>query len=177
MTRVALRVGVLFVLASGIEGCGAMSKSQSSVPKSDANGSSALASPAPGASPATANAPVGARPPPPAPAQPGMAPQPDSSQPAPSRTQALQSASNDVDSSQRELDVAAGDCRNACRALGSMDRAAGRLCGLVQGEPESRRCDDAKRRVYSARERVKATCGQCENGASVDRSAPIPSLR
>ena len=94
-----------------------------------------------------------------------------------SRAQALQSAANEVDTSQRELDVAAGDCRNACRALGSMDRATGRLCGLTQGDSETRRCDDAKRRVYSARDRVKATCGQCENGASVDRTAPIPSLR
>jgi hypothetical protein len=90
---------------------------------------------------------------------------------------ALQSAANEVDSSQRELDVAAGDCRNACRALGSMDRAAGRLCELSQGESELRRCDDAKRRVYSARDRVKTTCGGCPNGPSVERTAPIPSLR
>lgn len=114
-------------------------------------------------------------PPPPPPSQPyAQPPGQDSPQ---SRAAAAQSAANEIESSSRELDVAAGDCRNACRALGSMDRAAGRLCGLTQGDNEMRRCDDAKRRVYSARDRVKATCGQCEGGPSVERSAPIPSLR
>ncbi|MDB4939384.1 MAG: hypothetical protein JWP87_6356 [Labilithrix sp.] len=106
------------------------------------------------------------------PAQPG-----GGSSGATSRSMALQGASNEVESSQRELDVAGGDCRNACRALGSMDRAAGRLCELSQGSDEGQRCDDAKRRVYSARDRVKTTCGACPNGPSVERSAPIPSLR
>lgn len=118
-----------------------------------------------------------ASPPPPPPSQPG---QPGTSPPSPAGGDALrqmQSAINEVERSQRELDVAAGDCRNACRALGSMDRAAGRLCGLTQGDPETRRCDDAKQRVYSARERVKTTCGQCQGGPSVERTAPIPSLR
>jgi hypothetical protein len=105
-------------------------------------------------------------------------PQPGASAGSPQqRAFAVQSAANEVESSQRELDVAAGDCRNACRALGSMDRAAGRLCGLTQGDNETRRCDDAKQRVYSARDRVKATCGQCEGGPSVERAAPIPSVR
>jgi len=94
-----------------------------------------------------------------------------------SRSMALQSASNEIESSQRELDVSAGDCRNACRALGSMDRAAGKVCELVQGDGEGRRCDDAKQRVYSARDRVKTTCGGCPGGPSVERTAPIPSLR
>ena len=93
------------------------------------------------------------------------------------RAAAVQSAVGEIDSSQRELDVAAGDCRNACRALGSMDRAAGRLCGLTQGQPDASRCDDAKQHVYTARDRVKKTCGQCEGGPSVDHDAPIPSLR
>ena len=115
--------------------------------------------------------------PPPAPSQPGAAGAMGPGMGAAARSVALQTAASDLESSQRELDVAAGDCRNACRALGSMDRAAGRLCGLTQGDPETRRCDEAKGRVYSARDRVKATCGQCENGAAVDRSAPIPSLR
>jgi hypothetical protein len=94
-----------------------------------------------------------------------------------SRATAVLGAANEVEASQRELDGAAGDCRNACRALGSMDRAAGRLCELAQGSDEGRRCDDAKRRVYSARDRVKSTCGACEGGPSVERTAPIPSLR
>jgi len=90
---------------------------------------------------------------------------------------ALRAASNEVESSQRELDVAGSDCRNACRALGSMDRAAGRLCELSQGADEGNRCNDAKQRVYSARDRVRTNCGSCPNGPSVDRAAPIPSLR
>ena len=90
---------------------------------------------------------------------------------------ALRAASNEVESSQRELDVAGSDCRNACRALGSMDRAAGRLCELSQGADEGNRCNDAKQRVYSARDRVRTHCGSCPNGPSVDRAAPMPSLR
>jgi hypothetical protein len=96
---------------------------------------------------------------------------------ASSRAVALQSAAREIETSQRELDVAAGDCRNACRALGSMDRAAGKVCELSQGDGDGHRCDDAKKRVYSARERVKTTCGECPGGPSVDRAAPIPSLR
>jgi hypothetical protein len=93
------------------------------------------------------------------------------------RSMALRAASSDVESSQRELDVAGSDCRNACRALGSMDRAAGRLCELSQGSDEGHRCSDAKQRVYSARDRVRTSCGSCPNGPSVERAAPIPSAR
>lgn len=91
------------------------------------------------------------------------------------RAAAIQSASRDVQASQRDLEAAGSDCRNACRALGSMDRAAGRLCELSQGGGEPQRCDDAKRRVYSARDRVKTTCGTCADGTTVERAAPIPS--
>lgn len=108
----------------------------------------------------------------PAPATPGAAPTGGST-----RSFAIQSAARDVASAERELDVAASDCAGACRALGSMDRAAGRLCELSHGDGDNRRCEDARRRVYSARDRVKATCGGCANGPSVERSAPIPSLR
>ena len=91
------------------------------------------------------------------------------------RSMAIQSASRDVEQSQRELDVAGSDCRNACRALGSMDRAAGRLCELSRGDGGPDRCEDAKRRVYSARDRVRTSCGTCADGTTVDRAAPIPS--
>jgi hypothetical protein len=97
---------------------------------------------------------------------------------ATSRAAALRGASSDLEASQRELDVAAGDCRNACRALGSMDRSAGRICEIVRSEPDPRdlqRCDEAKERVYSARARVKSTCGGCPGGPSVERDAPVPS--
>jgi hypothetical protein len=58
-----------------------------------------------------------------------------------------------------------------------MDRAAGRLCALAEGDGEARRCTEARQRVYSARDRVKTTCGECPGGPSVDRAAPIPSVR
>lgn len=113
---------------------------------------------------------------PPAPGQLGGQPEGGGSSAA-SRTMAFSKAMDDVDTSQRQLDVAAGDCNNACRALGSMDRACGRLCALAQGSDEGRRCDDAKKKVYSARDRVKQTCSTCPDGVSVERSAPIPSVR
>ncbi|MBX3212674.1 MAG: hypothetical protein KF850_11620 [Labilithrix sp.] len=94
--------------------------------------------------------------------------------PPPNRSIALGRASNEIEASQRELDVAGGDCQNACRALGSMDRAAGRLCGLAQSSDEQRRCGDAKGRVYSARDKVRSTCGTCPD-VSVDRNDPVPS--
>ena len=93
------------------------------------------------------------------------------------RSIAIGKAGQDLDTGQRELEVAAGDCRNACRALGSMDRAAGKLCELAAGSNDAPRCDDAKRRLYSARDKVRATCGRCPDGPSVDRNAPIPSVR
>lgn len=174
------------VLPALLAACAAGSRAPSS-PQSEAPSGGAYAQPA-GSPPSSVGQPLPSTPPappPPAPEAPGPPPkQPGAGatpqpQPTPQQQRALamQSAVNEVESSQRELDVAAGDCRNACRALGSMDRAAGRLCGLTQGDPETRRCDDAKQRVYSARDRVKATCGQCEGGPSVERSAPIPSLR
>ncbi len=118
----------------------------------------------------------------PSPKAPAAAPAADMAQPGAqyaqpppaSRELSISQASNDVDVSQRELDVAGGDCRNACRALGSMDRAAGRICALAQAEDEIHRCEDAKTRVYSARDRVRGTCGSCPD-VTVERSAPIPS--
>ena len=180
MMSFALRTGVLVALSAGLAACASQAKSGAE-PKSEAAYGASAAAPQqpPGAYPSVSTSTPGtpAVPPPPPPSQPGTAaPQGEPSKTTQSRAQALQTAANEVESSLRELDVAAGDCRNACRALGSMDRAAGRLCGLTQAD-ETRRCDDAKQRVYSARDRVKATCGLCENGAAVDRSAPIPSLR
>ncbi len=139
----------------------------------------------PGAYPPGAAAPQSQPSYPPPPPSPEAAPATPAAPAAPSgggaaasqRSLALRAAATEVESSQRELDVAGSDCRNACRALGSMDRAAGRLCELSQGSDETNRCSDAKQRVYSARDRVRTSCGCCPNGASVDRAAPIPSLR
>jgi hypothetical protein len=136
--------------------------------------------PAPEAAPPGYAAQPAAPPPPPSDAStaspqglpPSTAPSPYA--PPPNRNVAISQATNEIETSQRELDVAGGDCRNACRALGSMDRAAGRLCGLAQSNDEQRRCGDAKNRVYSARDKVRNTCGSCPD-VSVDRNAPIPS--
>ncbi len=78
---------------------------------------------------------------------------------------------SELDAAQRDLDVASGDCRIACRALGSMDRATGHLCRLTQ-----QGCDEARGKLYSARDRVRTMCGSCPGGASVERSAPVPSV-
>ena len=87
----------------------------------------------------------------------------------------LKKASSDVESSRRELDESGTDCKGACRALASMDRAAGRLCKMSQTTDERARCDDARGKVYGARDKVRAICGSCPGGPSVERSAPIPS--
>ena len=113
-------------------------------------------------------------------------PQPNVDQPAPtgdgtgsdSRLRVdAKKGSSEIDAAQRELDDAGADCKNACRALGSMDRAAGRLCKLSQTAEDRARCDDAKVKVYKARDRVRAACTTCAEwgGPSVERAAPIPS--
>jgi hypothetical protein len=94
------------------------------------------------------------------------------------RSLALSKDSNDIEAAQRELDVAGSSCQNACRALGSMDRAAGHLCLLTREDNTHDRCDDAKRRLYNARDKVRGTCGQCpDNQPATDRNAPVPSMR
>ena len=115
------------------------------------------------------------------PGQPGGYPQtPQVAEPpptggAPTREATLGKARSDLDVAQRELDVAAGDCVAACRALGSMDRATGHLCGLAQDHDERSRCEDAKTKVRGARDKVRNTCGACPGGVTVDRNAPVPS--
>jgi hypothetical protein len=90
---------------------------------------------------------------------------------------ALGRARNELDVAERELQASAGDCANACRALGSMERATGRLCDLASSTEDRQRCEDAKTKVLAARDRVRSTCGACPGGPSLERSAPIPSLR
>src|SRR5262245_36071189 len=122
----ALRASTSLVLAIGLIACAAERKT----------GEAAK-------SPCASNAPAasgGAVPPPGYPSQddgnktalaPEAAPPPTTSEqpstpfapPPPNRAAVMRQASSDIDVSQRELDVAGGDCRNACRALGSMDRA------------------------------------------------------
>ena len=115
-------------------------------------------------SPTTAEAPKAE------PATPSTSPQ--------SRSMALSKASNDIEAAQRELDVAGSSCQNACRALGSMDRAAGHLCQLTREDNTHDRCDDAKRRLFNARDKVRGSCGTCpDNQPATDRNAPVPSMR
>ena len=185
--RVVLAGAVVVALACG--GCSAgKSPPRSAEPAAQSYGQPGSPSGAAAASQDQAYAQPPPAPPPPAPPSAEAAPTTPSStstaKPAQpngaggaslTRSAAIQSASRDVEASQRELDVAGSDCRNACRALGSMDRAAGRLCELSQGGGEPQRCDDAKKRVYSARDRVRTTCGTCADGTTVERAAPIPS--
>lgn len=176
-TKLSTRVAVAAAAIALASGCAA-AKQAPSAEASSPQGYGQAGYP-PGAA---AQAQPGSPPPPPPAPSPEAAPGAPATPATPGgggmdRGAALRAASSDVESSQRELDVAGGDCRNACRALGSMDRAAGRLCELSQSADEGRRCSDAKQRVYSARDRVRTTCGTCPNGPSVDRAAPIPSLR
>lgn len=83
-------------------------------------------------------------------------------------------AAFDFDEAERRLAVATSDCATACKALGSMDRSAGRICGLIATNDDQARCTDAKGKVVSARSRVKNTCGSCPD-TSTDPKDPVPS--
>jgi hypothetical protein len=179
----AARLVVAGALAAALSACAAQSKF---APAADAQPApQAYAQPAYAAPASVGGQPAQPAPPPPPPtaeARPSSTPMTPSApgggaSAVQSRAMAVLGAASELEAAQRELDGTGGDCRNACRALGSMDRAAGRLCELAQGADEGRRCEDARRRVYSARDRVKSTCGACEGGPSVERTAPIPSLR
>ncbi len=89
---------------------------------------------------------------------------------------ALRARAGEVDRFEAELVQAGSDCREACRALGSMDRACGGLCSLSRGTSEAPLCSTATKRLLHARDTVKRACGACPNGASVERFAPIPSV-
>lgn len=172
--KVPFRAGAIVALASLVVACAAEHKAAEAPSAPARAGQAAPTAPSTesvGDARAQSLAP---RPPPPA-----QAPQaaPRAAAPEPStgtRTAALREAGSQIEASQRELDVAGGDCRNACRALGSMDRAAGQICRLAQSDDDARRCGDAKGRVYSARDKVKGTCGSCPD-VSVDRNDPVPS--
>jgi hypothetical protein len=78
-------------------------------------------------------------------------------------------------SAERELEASSGNCRAACRALGSMDSSAGHLCSVASSPAEQRDCDDSKAKVVASRARVAASCGTCPGGPSLDPRAPVPS--
>jgi hypothetical protein len=72
-----------------------------------------------------------------------------------------------------ELESSGSSCTTACRALGSLERATARLCDLAEADEDKQRCEDAKKKLRSARDRVRAACTTCPGGPSVDRDAPI----
>jgi hypothetical protein len=80
----------------------------------------------------------------------------------------------DVVHAEQDLMASIGSCVAACRALGSMDSATGRLCRLAATNEEQRECTESKSKVIASRARVAASCGSCP-GTSVDPNAPIPS--
>jgi len=66
------------------------------------------------------------------------------------------------------------DCKNACRSLQSMERAASHLCELTRGTRDSFRCEDATLRVKDERRHIRSSCGACPMGQSLDPNAPLP---
>lgn len=100
---------------------------------------------------------------------------PPADEPKPTREAALRSARSEVEQAQRELDLAMSTCTSACKALGSMERATGHLCELASEHDDRAHCEDAKASVLKARAKIKATCGSCPGGPSLERGAPIPS--
>jgi hypothetical protein len=82
-------------------------------------------------------------------------------------------SSGDFERAARTIDAAPSDCRQACRALASMDRACGQLCEIDSDQA----CGEDKERLRSARRRVRASCGSCPDGTSVEPDGPIPQRR
>jgi hypothetical protein len=107
----------------------------------------------PGAPPTSAPAPAYTYPAPPVPENGGAAPVPREAQRAAAR--------DELARAEGTLQASPGDCATACRALESLERAVGRLCALVDSTDDQRRCDDARQRLATARERVRQTCGAC----------------
>ncbi len=53
--------------------------------------------------------------------------------------------------------LSVADCALSCKALASMERARDRICDLSPGT----RCDEARAKVASARDKVSAACPTC----------------
>jgi hypothetical protein len=60
-----------------------------------------------------------------------------------------------------QLEAARSDCSAACRALASMQRATEHLCALADESDDRRRCEEARKRLLAARDRVRSSCGEC----------------
>ncbi|HEU4404943.1 MAG TPA: hypothetical protein VFS43_06585 [Polyangiaceae bacterium] len=136
------------------------------------------------AEPASAAPPPAAEPPPPPPgAYPGSttpagtpSPTPPSSTEGPPGTaeKGADSLWVEFERFDREVALSTGDCATACRALGSLERAAKRVCEGAAQLGEGGRCGEATKRLREARGRVRAACTRCAGGPSTDPDAPAP---
>ena len=69
----------------------------------------------------------------------------------------------------REVEsLSVADCTLSCKALASMERSRDRICELSPGT----RCEDARKKVAAAHEKVAASCPTC---MTQDRPQPAPS--
>jgi hypothetical protein len=74
-----------------------------------------------------------------------------------------------------QLDASMNECAAACRALASMERATTHLCDIAQhaeSDGDRTTCDDARKKLRAARERVRRACTTCPGGPTLDSSAP-----
>jgi hypothetical protein len=76
-------------------------------------------------------------------------------------------------SARGQFDATTSDCAVACKALASIDRATGHVCGMAAATDH---CSSARETLKAARRKVRAECTICPGGASVDPDAPIPSV-
>jgi len=108
---------------------------------------------------------------------PGMPPPPPSTAATapPTGSARRTEAMADFERATRDLEAASNECGTACRALASLERATVRICELAEEPADVERCEDAKKKLRNARDRVRASCNACPGGPSVDRDAPIPS--
>jgi hypothetical protein len=169
--RTKWRIGVVAGLAAASAGCAGAAPSPA----------------APAASPVVATVVVASPPSPPAPPAEPAGVVPAAAAPmvttearaGNSRAERLRDTDGDRElaAAARELQTSAGDCTTACRALGSMERATVHLCALASAPDERASCQDARSQVLSGRDRVRASCGECPGGPSLDKNAPIPSTR
>lgn len=130
----------------------------------EANGMAAAPAPAPAPAPGEQESSAATRAP--------EAEPPSSSQ---ATSQERRAARADFDRARGDLEAAVNDCALACKALASMERAVVRLCSLAELPDDRRRCEDVKKRLLDARDRVRTACGGCPGGPSVRRGDPIPT--
>jgi hypothetical protein len=82
----------------------------------------------------------------------------------PESTRSSSRASIQLSQAKRELDVATSrrDCKAACRALASMERAALQVCEIARSSEERQSCKTAEGDVADAKKRVQTACGACK---------------